>query len=169
MRFVARPLLATALTFTLAIVTAVGHSAAALHATQAGRKVTLVSLPDWSLIAWKRGTSICFLWHGEPTAIETASGCRPPLTRPLALIIGETGTLTRLAGLALPAIASVTVTANGRTFSARTSAIPTALGRGLRFFFLQFRPHLPAAALKSARWTVNALDAKQRLRGALHL
>jgi hypothetical protein len=153
----------------LVMMTVPGRSAAAFDRQRVGRRVSLVSLPDWSLVAWKQNTSICFLWHGEPTAIETASGCRPPLTGALTLLIGETGTLTRLAGLTAPTVASVAVRTNGRTFSAPTRAVPASLGRGLRFFFLQFRPHLSAAQLQSVHWTVLALDAKQRLRGTLHV
>jgi hypothetical protein len=153
----------------LVMMTAPGRAIAAFDRQRAGRRVPLVSLPDWSRVAWKQGTSVCFVWHGEPTAIETASGCRPPLTSALTLLIGETGTLTRLAGLAAPTVASVTVRTDGRTFSALTKPVPALLGRNLRFFFLQFRPHLSAAQLGSVRWTLLAFDAKQRLRGTLHV
>lgn len=146
-----------------------GRSPAALEGQGVGRRVSLVSLRDWSLVAWRRGTSVCFLWHGEPTSIETASGCRPPFASALTLLIGETGTLTRLAGLSDSTVASVSVTVSGRTFSAPTRAVPAPLGRGLRFFFLQFRPHLSVAQLATIRLTILALDPKGRRRGTLHV
>jgi hypothetical protein len=129
----------------------------------------LVSLPDWKLVAWRSGAQVCFLWRGEPGALEVARGCRPPLTSSLMMLIGETGPLTRLAGIAGSAVARVAVQDHGRALSVPTKALPVSLGRGLRFFFLQFRPHLSPVEAGSARWTLLALDSKGRPRGKLRV
>jgi hypothetical protein len=134
------------------------RSIAASVPAPVGRRAALVSLPGWSLVAWRNGPDVCFLWHGEPTAIETASGCRRP-PRSIGLLVGETGTTTRLAGLTSSAVASVSVRTGGITISTATRTVRAALGARIRFFLLQFRARLPAPALAGAHWTLVAKDA----------
>ncbi len=142
---------------------------AAFAATPPAQRVQLVSLPNWSLIAWRQGRDICFNWRGERTSIEAVSGCRPPLHGALELLVGETGIVTRLAGLAARSATSVSVRVRGATFAAETKPLPPLLSRTERFFFLQFRPPLSPSALAKTHWTIIASDDHHREVGSLRV
>jgi hypothetical protein len=116
----------------------------------------------------RQGASICFLWQGERTAIETVSGCRPRLASAPVPLLAETGPVTRIAGLTMPSVSSVSVTVKRTTFSSPTTPLPAALNRRYRFFFLQFRPRLTAGALARVRWTLLAKNANRKTISALH-
>jgi hypothetical protein len=86
------------------------------------------------------------------------------LTSELMLLIGESGPLTRLAGLAAPGVARVSVTSNGHTTS-----VPTRSGAALeqvRFFFLQIRA---ASNPPPSHWTLYALDNNGKRKGSLRV
>jgi hypothetical protein len=146
-----------------------GRSGSASAAGPARPRVTLVSLPDWSLVAWRQGRSLGFNWRGERTSIESVSGCRPPFPGALELLLGETGVVTRIAGLASPLVTSVSVLVRASTFTSATKPLPVVQGRNSRFFFLQFRPPLPPSMLAGAHWTLIARDAEHHTVGTLRV
>lgn len=146
----------------VATVSANGLVVTSLHAQPPGT-VRIVSLPDWSLIAWKSGNDICFSWHGEPDRIETVSGCRPRPRAGLLLLVGETGNTTRFAGIATAAVAYVGTTANKHLFSVTaTKPLPAVIGEGLRSYFIRFQPTMPPSVLATVHWTLIAFDKHHR-------
>jgi hypothetical protein len=86
------------------------------------------------------------------------------LTGELMLLIGESGSLTRLAGLAAPGVARVSVTSRGHTTSVPTR--PVAAFGQVRFFFLQIRV---ASNPPPSHWTLHALDTNGKRKGSLRI
>ena len=139
-----------------------GSLVAAPLRAQPGAPVSLISSPDWSLVAWRDGSDICFTWHGEPDRIETAAGCRTQPSRGVSLLVGETGRMIRFAGISAADVAYVAASAKGHVFAVVATRPLPALGVRSRFFFLHFQAQVSLAGLAAVHWTLVALDEHRR-------
>jgi hypothetical protein len=134
-----------------------------------GPIVTVISGPNWSLVAWRSDRGLCTS-YGAPG--DEGDGCGISLRKTIDIIqIGPMPSLTfrRNAGMlsigvTRAAVAAVTLTVSGTGTSARMYNAPPALRIRSRFFAvngpprrLLFRNH--------SRWTFRAYDKRGRLVG----